>query len=117
MYTVRNLIYVSFLFLTALGLIYGCSIEVEESERSVTTQYVLTITASEGGSVSPDASGTYDEGTTITISATPDKGYKFNRWLGSDFDNNGCAFARYCRTAITMDSNRDVKAFFQLESE
>tara|TARA_B100000767_G_scaffold180210_1_gene168213 strand:+ start:5758 stop:6015 length:258 start_codon:yes stop_codon:yes gene_type:complete len=77
-----------------LCLLLSCSKDVPAPEEPVPTQYTLTIAAGEGGSVSPDANGTYDEGTTITISSTPDNGYVLDRWLGSDFDNNGCAFAR-----------------------
>ena len=30
---------------------------------------------------------------------------------------SGCTFAIYCRTAITINSNRDVQAFFKSKSE
>ena len=40
------------------------------------TQYTLTVTAGEGGPVSTEG-GTYDEGTEITITATPEEGYGF----------------------------------------
>ena len=111
----KNLI--SFCYaLLSLTLLYNCSPELEESQRTAPNQYTLTVTAGEGGSVTPEATGTYDEGTTITLSATPDAGYDFDRWLGSDFDNSGCGFARYCRTAVTMNSDRDVQAFFQSNS-
>lgn len=108
-----------FLALLCISLLaISCQIESgSEQETPALIQYTLTVTASEGGSVSPEATGTYDEGTTITISATPDEGYKFDKWEGSDFDNNGCAFARYCRTAVTMNSNRDVQAFFQIGND
>jgi len=48
------------------------------------TQYYLSIKASpsEGGSVSP-GSGWHNEGETITISATPNPGYRFGGWQGS----------------------------------
>ena len=48
-------------------------------------QYTLTITAGEGGNVTDG--GTYDEGTEVTISATPNEGYEFIRWEG-DFSIN-----------------------------
>ncbi len=43
--------------------------------------YDLTVTASEGGSVDPE-SGNYASGTTVTITATADDGYKFVSWTG-----------------------------------
>ena len=104
-------------FITFLFLLISCSKDTEVQETPAPTQYTLTVTASEGGSVSPEATGTYDEGTTITISATPNEGYKFDRFSGSDNDDSRCGFARYCRTAIKMNSNRDVQVFFKLKKD
>ena len=50
-------------------------------------QYILTVTAGEGGKVSTEG-GTYDEGTSITITATPNEGYEFVGWVGSDSTDN-----------------------------
>lgn len=97
--------------------INACSKALPLEENPPLTQYTLTVSFGEGGTVTPAASGSYEEGTTITLSATPDEGYVFDRWEGSDFDNSGCGFARYCRTAVTMNSNRSVDAFFQRISE
>ena len=107
------------ILIISITLVYSCSNEDVESESSTPNQYTLSITASEGGSISPDATGIYDEGATITITATPDEGYEFNRWEGSDFDENTCNFSgpNNCRTAITMNSDRDVEAFFQIKSD
>ena len=41
----------------------------------IINSFTLTITAGEGGSVS--GGGEYDEGTEVTITATPDEGYEF----------------------------------------
>ncbi len=102
-----------------LFLLLACSKNATVFEEPAPVQYTLSITASEGGSVTPEATGTYDEGATITITATPAEGYEFNRWEGSDFDDNRCAFSGpfNCRTAVTMLSDRDVEAFFQRKSE
>jgi hypothetical protein len=105
------------LYFLVFFLLSACLKDAADAELPARTQYTLTITAGEGGSVSPEATGTYDAGATVTISATPDAGYEFDRWQGSDFDNSGCAFALYCRTAITINSNRDVQAFFKSQSE
>tara|TARA_B100000768_G_scaffold97312_1_gene90759 strand:- start:52 stop:366 length:315 start_codon:yes stop_codon:yes gene_type:complete len=94
-----------------LFLLLACSKDAAVPEEPAPTQYTLTVTVSEGGFVTPDANGTYDTGAVITISATPNEGYKFDRFSGSDNDDSRCAFARYCRTAIKMNSNRDVRVF------
>ena len=51
-----------------------------EPEPPAPTQYTLTVTSGEGGTVSTEG-GTYDEGTEVTITATPDEGYEF---IGED---------------------------------
>ena len=96
-------------------IFYYCSSEIINEESTTSSQYTLTISASKGGSVTPDASGKYDEGATITITATPEEGYKFEIWEGSDFDDNPCNFSGpfNCRTVVTMYSDRDVEAFFE----
>ena len=90
-----------------------------ESESSTSTQYILSIKASEGGSISPDATGIYDEGTQIGLSAIPDEGYRFVRWSGSDRDNKNCGWVRpgNCRATFTMNSDRNIQALFQINSE
>ena len=47
-----------------------------------TTQYQLTMTSGAGGQVSP-ASGFFDSGQTVQISATPNSGFSFSSWTGS----------------------------------
>ena len=106
--------FISYLTITVFIFISSCSAVEEDTVLQSPIQYTLTVSASSGGSVTPAASGTYNEGATITITATPDEGYKFERWEGSDFDDNPCNFSGpfNCRTAVTMDSDRDVEAFF-----
>jgi hypothetical protein len=102
-----------------LQFIYSCSKDASVLEEQAPTQYTLTVTTSEGGSISPDATGIYNEGTQIGLSAIPDEGYRFVRWSGSDRDNKNCGLVRpgNCRATFTMNSNRDVQAFFQINSE
>ena len=71
------------LFLLSLIFILGCSPEnkIFEEEPS-TVQYTLIVSASEGGSVSTSG-GTYEKGTEVTISATPNEGYHFIGWEGT----------------------------------
>ena len=111
----RSTILISFLFL----FINSCSKDASVPEEQAPTQYTLTVTTSEGGFVTPDANRTYDAGALITITATPNEGYKFDRFSGSDNDNkpNGCwAGPGKCRTSIKMNSNRDVQVFFKLSA-
>ena len=104
------------LLIAGLLITFSCISEQIDEESTTPTQYKLTIKASEWGTITPDANGMYNEGATITVTASPNVGYKFIRWKGTDNDNPpyGCwAFPGKCRTAITMNSDRDVKAFFE----
>jgi hypothetical protein len=48
----------------------------------------LTVVAGGGGSLSPNPSGSYDCGTSLTLSATPGTGYHFVSWSGSISSTN-----------------------------
>ena len=111
------------ILIISITLVYSCSNEDVESESSTPTQYTLSIIASEGGSISPDATGIYDEGAQLTLSAIPEEGYMFCRWLGTDNDNLFCKKSEErgaqgkSRCIILMNSNRDVTAFFKKKEE
>jgi len=105
------------LILLSLTLIYSCSTQFEEPETKAPNQYTLILSTGEGGYWSPDASGTYDEGVLMTITAVADEGYCFDRFEGSDADdeyclNKNCILSNSCRAIISMNSDRDVWAFF-----
>ena len=99
-------------FVFGLFIIVGCSTEEQESNTSVqieqsysveTSQYSLSVTTSEGGTVSTGG-GTYDEGTTISITATPDEGYKFTGWEGIDSED--------ANLTITLNEDQTLNAIF-----
>ena len=87
------------IYILFLTLVLSCSTEEEdttppptvqqptpEPEPPAPTKYTLTVTASEGGTVSTEG-GTYEEGTEVTITANANEGYSFIRWEGSDLTN------------------------------
>ena len=75
-----------------------------ESPEPVVVQYTLTVTAGDGGSVTDG--GTFDDGTEVTITATPNEGYQFIGWEES---------ASVSETLIiTLDSNKTYQALFEL---
>ena len=45
----------------------------------ILNSFTLTVSAEEGGVVSSEG-GEYEEGTEVTITATPDEGYRFTGW-------------------------------------
>jgi len=97
-------------------LIYSCSTEEEESVAPVVqtpqpepepepVEYTLTVSAADGGTVSTEG-GTYDEGTEITITATPSEGYRFIGWEGNTSSEESLT--------ITLNSNQTYQALFEL---
>ena len=111
----KNILFLSLSILSIFALIYSCSAEEEDTSPPPTvtqpqesepdpTQYTLTVTAGEGGTVSTEG-GTYDEGTSVTITATPKEGYKFIGW--SDGEST-------ISRSINMSENINIEANFQL---
>ncbi len=83
------------------------------SNKSITAnfirQYTVTIAAGTGGITDPSPGAyTYDSGTQVSITATPESGYRFSGWSGDvpqgQEDNNPIT--------ITMDSDKTITANF-----
>lgn len=74
--------------------------------RFVPATYSLTINA-ENGTVtkSPDAE-TYESDTEVTLTATPNDGYKFVSWTGVDSSDGATA-------TVTMNADKNVTATFE----
>jgi uncharacterized repeat protein (TIGR02543 family) len=82
-----------------------------DAEKSLTAhfkaQYTLTTSVSpEGAGTVLPASGAYDEGAAVTLTAEPAEGYIFDYWDG---DVSGSA----ATTPLSMDSNKSVTAHFR----
>ena len=67
--------------------------------------YTLTVTTSEGGTVSSEG-GEYEEGTEVELTATPNEGYEFVGWEGNDSSNSDLT--------ITLNSNLTIQPIFQI---
>lgn len=111
----KKLYLLSTILLIAFVLIYSCSAEEEDTSPPPAlvqpqepepdpTQYTLTVSAGDGGTVSTEG-GTYDEGTSLSISAIPEAGYEFVGWEGSD--------SNLADLSITLNSNTTLEANFQ----
>ncbi len=80
------------------------------SDKNITVvfikTYVLTITIDpEAGGTVSTGNGTYDEGSRITLIATPEAGYRFAHWEG-DISSNTTS------VTITMNADKSVTAVF-----
>lgn len=79
--------------------------EISGTDGDAATTYALTVDASGSGDVSP-TSGSYTEGTEVTLTATPADGYLFSEWSG---DASGTTNP----LTITMDSDKSITAVFE----
>jgi hypothetical protein len=77
-------------------------------------EYELTISSTDGGSVTTPGEGTftYGEGDGVNIVATPDAGYRFVNWIG---DVGTIADVNAATTTITMNGDYSITAKFVWE--
>ena len=67
--------------------------------------YTLTVTTSEGGTVSTEG-GEFEDGTEIEITATANEGYRFDGWEGVDSNEN--------TLTLTVTSDTELTPLFNL---
>jgi lysophospholipase L1-like esterase len=77
------------------------------------TKYVLNtqvLPSAEAGSISRDPDmEQYKEGTTVTLKANKNFGYKFKEWQ----DGSGASVSTDAETTVTMDAEKTMKAVFE----
>jgi len=98
----------------ALIAVLLCTVLGNSIACTPTTQYDLTITSTAGGDVTTPVEGThtYDAGTVVNLTATPDGGYRFVNWTG----NVGTiADDEDATTIITMNGDYTITANFGLD--
>jgi len=90
--------------LVLIGGTIGCAPTASE-------QYDLTISSTQGGSVTIPGEGTftYDEGEVVDLVAEPDEGYHFVNWTG---DVGTVANISSASSTITMDDDCSIAANF-----
>ncbi len=81
-------------------------------EQIALGQFGLTISSTTGGSVTEPGEGTfaYDEGTVVSLVATPDTGYRFVEWTGNV---STLADVNAAETNITMNGDYSIIADFE----
>uniref|UniRef100_UPI0040475201 VCBS repeat-containing protein n=1 Tax=Algoriphagus sp. TaxID=1872435 RepID=UPI0040475201 len=96
-----------FLILLFLA-IAGCSEDSDPVTPPPTpiVKYTLTVTAGEGGSVN-SSGGQYDKGTTVSVSASPNKYFKFVKWSNGSAENP---------IIININENINLEAEFVLQN-
>ena len=84
--------------------------ETPPENQLASTQYTLTINISGQGATNPvqGHSHIYSDGTQVTVTATPASGWSFDQWGGNASGMN-------TSVNITMDSNKNITAYFTTE--
>jgi hypothetical protein len=104
----NRLLTLSIVAVLALSVsLIGCTAEVPEI-----TQYSLTISSTEGGSVTTPGEGTftYDRGMVVNLMAVAEEGYHFADWTG---DVSTIADTSATSTSITMNGHYFITASFE----
>ena len=91
----------------SVGLI-GCGSE----EVPDTTEYHLTVSSTDGGSVTEpgEATFTYDEGTVVNLLAEAEEGHRFVNWTGNTAT---IASVNVSSTTIAMNGDYEITANFE----
>jgi len=88
-----------------LSVTLNSNTSVTANFQVIVNSYTLTVTAGEGGSVSSEG-GEYEEGTQVTITATPDEGYEFTGWSDGEVS---------AERVITITQDNSIEALFEIE--
>ena len=73
--------------------------------------YNLTLSAGQGGTVTPTQNQSYLGGTSVSIEAVPETGYSFISWVGAGVVNSSNA-----QTQVVMTEDRTISATFNLNT-
>jgi len=97
---------------SALLIAVALAVGLSGCEPSPALQYNLTISSTDGGTVTEPGEGVlaYDAGTVVALVATPAAGYGFLEWTG---DVATIANVSAASTTITMNGDYSIKANFQ----
>ena len=83
----------------------ACSKDAADSLDTI-EQFTLSVSSGQGGSVNNEG-GTFNIGTQVTITATPDQGYEFTGWSDSSYgDTNPLTLTVGANTSITAQFSR-----------
>ena len=79
-----------------------------EAQFEAIPYYTLTITSDPGGSVNT-AGGSYKEGTSVELEATPSSGFHFRQWKNTETDE---VYSTESKITVEMTADLSLKAIF-----
>jgi|SaaInlStandDraft_1057018.scaffolds.fasta_scaffold23032_2 hypothetical protein len=92
----------TFLLFITLSLLISCGKDDSSSDVTPISKYTLSVTATDGGTVSSPG-GSYNEGSSVTITASPNSEYIFENWSNGSTENP---------LTITVNQNISLTANF-----
>ena len=87
-----------------LTIILNSDFSITANFEVIINSYTLTVTSGEGGSISNEG-GEYNEGTEVTLTATPEEGYRFIGWSDDSTEES---------ITITLSEDTTLEALFEL---
>jgi len=96
--------------LSGTAPLFAATATIDSGDFTIDNRYTLAISSSSGGAVSTPGEGSYlyTGGMSVSLTATPDPGYRVKSWTGTDNDSS---FAN--TNAVTMDSDKTVSVEFE----
>jgi uncharacterized repeat protein (TIGR02543 family) len=85
-------------------LAYTCS-KGEDNSPIAPIKYTVSVSATEGGSVST-IGGEYNENASVSITATPQQGYEFSGWTGTNLTGSSISVKVISNQTITANFSR-----------
>jgi uncharacterized repeat protein (TIGR02543 family) len=87
-----------------LSITMTSDISITANFTELIISYTLTVSSGEGGSVNSEG-GEYNEGTEVTLTATPDEGYRFTGWSDGSTEES---------ITISISEDTSIEALFEL---
>ncbi|MCQ2273322.1 MAG: leucine-rich repeat protein [Bacteroidales bacterium] len=85
-------------------------------EADMPAQYTVTAEADDATMGTVTGAGTYDEGTVVTLTATPNEGFRFVRWSNGETENP-YSFTLTCDSTVTAIFEADMPAQYTVTAE
>ena len=92
-------------------------IDMGADEYTQTSRHTLTISSSDGGSVSTPGEGQfqYDDGTVVAVEAEADENYHFVTWTGTAVNAGKVTDPNSANTTVTIDADYTLRANFEID--
>ena len=113
----KKLIIIFIVLCIALMPCISCTPEGSGVPSETASTSLFSITAANGGIVPTELNGRYPDGTRLEITAIPDPGYAFYRWVDLEYDDFLPYFSKQNPAELTIYGDRSIIATFRKASE